>query len=114
MVVLFIHVDDSMITGSSLALNRMFIKQITEHFEITDLGPISWLLCLAVVRNRNKRTLSLSQSFYIESLLCHFKMEDTKIVNVPINSDMRLTTEDCPVSAKGKLDMNIRKKSNLL
>ena len=42
-VVLFIHVD-SMMTGSSSVLNKMFMKQIAEHFEITDLGPISWLL----------------------------------------------------------------------
>ena len=34
-------------------------------------------------------------------------MEDTKIVNVPINSDMQLTIEDCPVSTKGKLDMKV-------
>ena len=34
-------------------------------------------------------------------------MEDAKIVNVPINLDVRLTTEDCRVSAEEKLDMKV-------
>ena len=47
-VVLFIHVDDTTITGSSTSLNKEFKKCISEHFEITDLGSISWLLGLAI------------------------------------------------------------------
>jgi Reverse transcriptase (RNA-dependent DNA polymerase) len=91
-VVLFIHVDDSTVTGSSSVLNKMFMKQIAEHFEITDLGPISWLLGLAIIQNQKKRTLSLSQGSYIKSLLCYFNLEDAKIVSVSINSDVRLTS----------------------
>ena len=87
-VVLFIHVDDSMMTGSSSALNKMFMKQIAKCFEITNLGPISWLLELAIIQNQNERTLSLSQGSYIESLLCRFNLEDAKTLLVPINSDV--------------------------
>ena len=104
-VVLFIHVDDSTITGSSLALNKKFMSRIAEHFKITDLGPISWLLGLAVVRDRDKWTISLSQSAYIESLLHRFNLEDTKTLTVPINSNVRLTSEDCPTTVEGKVNM---------
>lgn len=105
MVVLFIHVDGSTIAGSSLTLIKVFMKQIAEHFKIINLGTILWLLGLAIIRNQNKRTLSISQDSYIESLLCHFNLENVKTLTVPINVDVWLTSEDCPSTAKGKLDM---------
>jgi hypothetical protein len=51
------------------------------------LGPISWLLGLAIVRNRAKRTLSVSQE------------------SVPINSDVRLISDDCPSTDDEKTKM---------
>jgi hypothetical protein len=47
-VVLFVHV------GSSSPLNKKFMSRIAEHFEITDLCPISWLLGLAIVHDQEK------------------------------------------------------------
>ena len=55
-VMLFIHVDDTTITGSSSLLINEFKKRIAKRFDITDLGQISWLLGLAIVRDCTKRT----------------------------------------------------------
>jgi hypothetical protein len=56
-VILFIHVDDSTITGSSIDLIKEFRARIAQRFEITDLGSISWLLGLAIGRDRAAHTL---------------------------------------------------------
>ena len=48
MVILFIHVNNTIMTGSSINLIRKYEQQIGEVFEITHLGPISWLLGLAI------------------------------------------------------------------
>src|SRR5271168_196197 len=104
-VILFIHVDDTTITGSSSLLINEFKKRITKRFDITNLGEISWLLGLAIVRDRTKRTLSISQKSYIESLLRRFNLEDAKNLTVPIDPNIRLSKDDCPVSVEDKQEM---------
>ena len=59
-VILFIHMDDTMMTRSSPSLIDKFEQQIGETFEITHLGPVSWLLGLAIGRNHSNRTLTIS------------------------------------------------------
>jgi hypothetical protein len=104
-VVLFIHVDDSTITGSSTTLIDVFKRRIAERFDITDLGPVSWLLGLAVVRDRTKRILMISQESYVESLIRRFGLENAKSLTVPINSNTRLLSNDSPTTVEGKQDM---------
>ena len=104
-VVLFIHVDDTTITGSSTLLINEFKRRIEKDFEITDLGPISWLLGLAIVCNRAKWTLSISQKTYIESIIRHFNLEDAKELTVPIDSNIHLSKVDCPTSDEEKAEM---------
>ena len=54
MVILFIHVNDTTITGSSLNLIEEYERQIANVFNITHLGPVSWLLGLTIVHNCSK------------------------------------------------------------
>jgi hypothetical protein len=68
-VILAIHVDDSTMTGSSVNLQKEYKARINAKFQLTDLGPISWLLGLAITRDRATCTLSLSQHAYIDTLL---------------------------------------------
>src|ERR1700678_755548 len=104
-VVLFIHVDDTTMTGNFILLINDFKQRIEKQFDITDLGPISWLLGLAVTRNRTERTLLLSQESYINSLLHRFNLEDVKTLTTPMDSNIRLVSDDCPTSIEDKLEM---------
>ena len=47
-VILFIHVDDTTMTGSSPSLIEELEQQIGKIFDIMHLGPVSWLLGLAI------------------------------------------------------------------
>ena len=85
--ILFIHVDDTTITSSSLHLIEESERQIGNIFTITHLGPVSWLLGLAISRNHSKQTLSLSQVSYINSIICRFNMEDAKPLSSPMDSN---------------------------
>ena len=95
-VVLFIHVDDTTITGSSTTLNKEFKKCISECFKITDLGSILWLLGLAIERDHTARTLSISQKSYIKTILQYFNLEDAKPLKIPMDPNTLLSKEDCP------------------
>ena len=104
-VFLFIHVDDTTITGSSVNLIKKYEQKIREIFDIAHLGPISWLLGLAIIRNCSKRTLSISQEAYINSVVRQFNLEDTKPLSTPIDSNTCLLKDDSPTSAEGKQEM---------
>jgi hypothetical protein len=49
------------------------------------MGPISWLLGIKVTRDRKLRTLSLSQTSYIESIVRRFNFDDLKPISTPLD-----------------------------
>ena len=104
-IVLFIHVDDTTITGSSMRLIDEYEQRIGENFTITCLGPVSWLLGLSITRDHSKRTLALSQETYINSIIRRFHMEDAKPLSIPMDPNNCLSKENCPVSIEEKQDM---------
>ena len=79
--------DDTTITGSSTSLNKEF-KCISQRFKIIDLGSISWLLGLAIERDRTAR--------YIETILHRFNLEAAKSLKIPMDPNTHLSKEDCP------------------
>jgi Reverse transcriptase (RNA-dependent DNA polymerase) len=104
-VILFIHVDDTTMTGSSMDLIKRYEQQIGEMFDIPHLGPVSWLVGLAITRDRSKRALSISQEAYINSVIRRFNLEDSKPLSTPIDSNTRLLKDDCPTSAEDKQEI---------
>lgn len=82
-IILAIHVDDCTITGSSPLLIDSIQTRIGELFQITRLGDISWLLGMEITRDRARRTLSINQTSYIDSLMQRFGMENAKPTAVP-------------------------------
>ena len=94
-VVLAIHVDDTMITGSTTKLVNEFKGWINEKFQITDLGSISWLLGLSIKWDCAMRTLYISQKSYIKSIIRHFNLEDVKSLTIPIDPNILLSKDQC-------------------
>lgn len=68
-VILAIHVDDCLITGSSHALLKSCKQKLGARYKLTDLGPATWLLGIKISRDLDARTLALSQHAYIKSIL---------------------------------------------
>ena len=65
---------------STTAPIHYYKAQIKSRYELTDLGPINWLLGIKISRDRKNRTNSLSQLIYIDSrnsisrTLYHFQL----------------------------------------
>lgn len=97
--ILAIHVDDCMITGSLEELIREYKEQLNACYSLTDLGPIHWLLGIKITRNRQARTISLSQTSYIDSILSRFSLSDAKPVTTPITPGTVLSKADSPSDA---------------
>jgi hypothetical protein len=95
-IIVLVHVDDCTVTASSMALIIDFKLRITEHVEITDLGELHWLLGIEIRRDRQRRTIHLSQRSYLESILRRYGFQDLKPVSIPMDTNIRLTTAQSP------------------
>ena len=95
-LILVSHVDDCTITRDSPSLIKAFKDEIGTHFQITDLGLISWLLGMKVTRNRVTHTISLSQKSYINAILTKYNFSDVKPVSIPLDPYVHLSKKQSP------------------
>ena len=83
-LILAVHVDDCMFTGSCSKLIARYKQELNACYALTDLGPIHWLLGIKITRDRAARTISLSQSSFIDSILSRFSLADAKPYGSPM------------------------------
>ncbi len=58
--------------------------EIKRLFEVKDMGEIKWFLQLHISRDREKKTFSISQEQYIESILSRFGMTEASDKETPM------------------------------
>ena len=95
-VILAIHVDDCMATGTNQALVNEAKRKVNEKYKMTDLGPCRWLLGIKIERDLENRTTSLSQHSYIDSILTRFNFDDVKPASTPMDPTTPLTKSQSP------------------
>ena len=82
--ILALYVDDAICVGRSLEFISKFKADFAEAFDIEDLGPVAWLLGCSIRRDRQARTLHVTQKQYIIDILETFGMTDCKPVATPM------------------------------
>ena len=101
LLVVAVYVDDKLIFSKNLDAIKHLKLQLSDHFEITDLGEAWWILGMEVIRNRQQGTISLSQRCYVETILDRFGLKDGRSVSTPLETSMKLVKIDVPeVDAK--------------
>ncbi|HEV7737689.1 MAG TPA: reverse transcriptase domain-containing protein, partial [Chlamydiales bacterium] len=91
-----VHVDDMAVAASSKEEITRLAKDLNKHFEIVDLGPIKWLLGIAIERDRTARTIALSQVAYIDGIIDKFQQKDGYEVSTPLDHNVVLSKDLCP------------------
>ncbi|GLB44027.1 hypothetical protein LshimejAT787_1502110 [Lyophyllum shimeji] len=94
--VLAIATDDFTIITDSDATAAQLKKQLNEHFEIVDLGPISWLFGVGITRDIDKRTITVGQQAYIKQIVAGFKLESARTTVTPM--DLERNANYSPIS----------------
>ena len=88
-VILSIWVDDILIIALPNRLET--IKQILKtEYKMTDLGPISFILGISIIRNRKTRQIKLHQPRHIKAALERFNMENANISHTPTEPSKQL------------------------
>ena len=93
-----IWVDDITAFAKKSKTNRVLANQLKERYEIKEMGEPTLLLGIQVVRNRKKKTISLSQSRYVRKILQKTGMTDCKPVTTPMDPNVKLpevTGDNC-------------------
>jgi hypothetical protein len=95
-MVITVSIDDMAITANRLSYIERFKSQLTQFFEISDLGELSWLLGLKVTRDRVGHTITLSQKANVETIVEHFRLGDAKNVQTPMEPATSLSIYQSP------------------
>jgi hypothetical protein len=99
-IILAVHVDDCMITGSSGRLVNDFKREMNAKYRITDLGPAHWLLGIKITRDFDKKIISLSQHSYIDSIITRFNFNDLKPLSIPMDPSVPLSKSQSPTKVE--------------
>ncbi|KAG8483801.1 hypothetical protein CXB51_022649 [Gossypium anomalum] len=97
-VYLLLYVDDMLIAAKDKGEIRKVKAQLSEEFEMKDLGPAKKILGMEILRDRKTSKLYLSQKGYIEKVLCRFNMQSAKPVSTPLVAHFRLSSALSPQS----------------
>ncbi|KAG8475436.1 hypothetical protein CXB51_032203 [Gossypium anomalum] len=97
-VYLLLYVDDMLIAAKDKGEIRKVKAQLSEEFEMKDLGPAKKILGMEILRDRKTSKLYLSQKGYIEKVLCRFNMQSAKPVSTPLAAHFRLLSALSPQS----------------
>ena len=95
-VIVPVFVDDVTILSPSTQKVNEVKALLKRHFKTRDLGPISFLLGIAITRDRPNRTIQLCQRQFIVDLLERFGMADCQPVTTPMTPGLRLSKDDAP------------------
>jgi len=83
-IIFSLHVDDIFSTASSPDETAAFKSFLQSQWEIADLGPAKFALGIAMTHNIPSRTISLSQTTFIERLLERFNLKDAHPSDTPM------------------------------
>ncbi|KAA3464018.1 gag/pol protein [Gossypium australe] len=70
-----------------------------------NLGEANFVLGIRILRNRKSKVIALSKTSYIDKILEHYAMTNSKKGNQPFVSGYHLSLEDCPKTVKERENM---------
>jgi transposase InsO family protein len=100
-----IHVDDICATASTATEMKRVKGDIGAIFDLVDLGEVHHLLGMAIRRDRETRTITLSQRAYIETITKRLNLQDAYAKYTPLDHTVALTKDLCPSSEEEKEEM---------
>jgi len=104
-IILALYVDDGLACSSSVSLINRMLHEMKKQFEITVESP-DCFVGLQLTRDRDKKTIMVSQSGYIERVLLKFNMESCKPAVTPGEPNIKLTKDMSPSTQEEKNEMS--------
>ncbi|HEY0433295.1 MAG TPA: reverse transcriptase domain-containing protein [Chitinophagaceae bacterium] len=106
-LIVALYVDDLLIISDSMTSINKLKAELSNKFEMKDLGEVHSILGINVMRE--KGTITLDQSNYIENILRKFRMSDCKPVTTPMDPNVKLTKTDAKNETDPKNEKPLKK-----
>ena len=94
--IIAVATDDMVVTSKRAEDITRFKADIQHYWEITDNGPICWFLGFQISRDCTARTISISQSAYIQAMVDKFRLTNSAPVATPMVTGATFLTADSP------------------
>ncbi len=85
-----VYVDDLILVCNNQNKLLQINKELSQKFEMKDLGESHFLLGMEVERNCDERLLCIDQIKYLKEILKRFQMEECKPIGVPFDPKVKL------------------------
>jgi transposase InsO family protein len=85
LVIVVVYVDDLIIMTNTIDKMVEVKAMLKSQYDMSDLGELHYCLGVEFTRQRATRTITMSQSKYIEGVLKRFNMEGCKSVGTPLD-----------------------------
>lgn len=89
-----VHVDDIIAAGSNPSETDHFRDMLKSKWEITELGEPKFALGIAISRDQNDRTISLSQTAKVDQLVDEYGQQNAHSVDTPMVAGLHLQRPD--------------------
>ena len=89
-VIVSLYVDDLLLFSNSTRALTAFKQQLSALFHMTDLGEASFVLGIQIIRNRQQRTIALSQASYSRDVVSSHGADAINAADTPVQSGVRL------------------------
>ncbi|PIL25828.1 transcription factor [Ganoderma sinense ZZ0214-1] len=103
-IIVAASVDDLTITGTSDLVDA-FAVDIKQRFEMSDLGDLHWILGIEVRRDRQARTIAISQRSYIDTIVSRFNLDEAAPLSIPLQPGSPLGNHQSPSTPRQFEDM---------
>jgi len=84
-------VDDMLIACKDKKEISKLIQALRSEFEMKSLGVAKRILGIDIKRDRKKGILTLNQSGYLKKVIDLFKMQECKLVSIPMSPQFKLS-----------------------
>jgi hypothetical protein len=84
--IIALYVDDLLIASSKTSELLAIKRKLTQQYEMEDMGEATFILGIDIQRDRTKRSTSIGQSAYVNTLLKRHGMADCNPTSTPMDS----------------------------
>ncbi len=85
-----VYVDDLILVCNNQNKLLQIKEELSQKFEMKDLGELHFFLGMEVERNRDEKLLRINQIKYLKEILKCFRMEECKPIGVPLDPKVKL------------------------
>ena len=93
-IYMLVYVDDILVAARThKMIDELFKDDFLKRFEARDMGDASYFLGMEISRNREERTVKLTQKKFARGLIEKYEMMSAKVLSTPSSTSVKLTKE---------------------